>query len=35
MLVEWVEKREWKVVEGRETGEDVVLKVGRKRFEVR
>ena len=30
-----MEKREWRVVEERETGEDVVLKVGWKRFEVR
>ena len=37
MLVGWVERREWNVVEGRETGkgEDVVSKVGRKRLEVR
>ena len=35
MRVERVEKREWRVVEERETGEDAVLKVGRKRFEVR
>ena len=30
-----MEKREWRVVEEREIGEDEVLKVGRKQCEVR